>query len=124
MSGGVCNGYATLGRRHFVEFAFEKLRSARRTGAQGDFQELVGATCLHVLLVEKVEQKVFVALNEALRVDLTVLQLLIAVTLDAFQKRAQSLLLLLAEQSLLLFNHLFDLVLCAIAVLIFNAVAL
>lgn len=80
-----------------MELAFEKLLSSWGPGSQGHLEKLVGAPSFHVLLIEEVKKEVLVALDEALGVDLTVLKLLVAISLDALQQRTQCLLLLLPQ---------------------------
>lgn len=58
---------------HVVEFALEQFLSGGGSGAKSNFKELISAPSLHVLFVQQVKQQVFVALNQSLRVDLSVL---------------------------------------------------
>lgn len=69
-----------------------------------------GALRLGGLLVEQVVQDVFVALNQALRVLLSVLQLLVAVALDPLQQSCQCQLLGVAQLCLLFLKNCLHLV--------------
>ena len=85
-----------------MELTLEKLLTSGRTCAQSNSQELVCSSSFHVLLVKEVKQQVFVALDEALRINLSVLKLFIPISLDAFEQGTQRLLLLLSQKSFLL----------------------
>lgn len=67
------------------ELALEVFGLVRRSSAESEPQEHVRPASLHVLLVEQVQQQVFVPLNQSLRVNLPMLQLLVAVSLNPFQ---------------------------------------
>ena len=69
-----------------------------------------GALRLGGLLVEQVVQDVFVALNQALRVLLSVLQLLVAVALDPLQQSCERQLLGVAQLCLLFLKNCLHLV--------------
>ena len=73
--------------------------------AEGLLQVLQGAFRFSILLDEQIIQNVLVTLNQALRVLLAMLQLLVAVTLDALEESSESKLLLVAQLGLLLLDH-------------------
>jgi hypothetical protein len=98
-----------------VELALKEFLAGWRPSAKGDSEELVGASSLHVLFVQQIKQQVFVALDQPLRVDLTMLKLFISISLDAFEQGGKSLLLLLSQESFLLFYVLLKGVLSAIS---------
>jgi len=64
-----------------------------------------GAFGLSRLLIEQVIEDVFVALNQSLRILLSVLQLLISVTLDPLQECSEGQLLRMAQLGLLLLQN-------------------
>ena len=55
--------------------------------AKSVFKELLRASLLHSLLLKDVLQEVFVPLNQTLRVNLPVLNLLFSVSLDPLEER-------------------------------------
>ena len=56
-----------------MELALKELLASGGSSAKRHTKELIRPASLHVLLVEKVEQQVLVALNQALRVNLPML---------------------------------------------------
>ena len=62
----VGEGHLCLVGCDLVELALEELLACGRTGAQGDAKELVGATGLHVLLVQEIKKQVLITLDESL----------------------------------------------------------
>jgi hypothetical protein len=91
-----------------VELAFEIRGFCGRPRSKRHLEEAISASGLHVLFVEKIEEQILVSLDESLGVDLSVLELLVAISLDTLEERRQSLLLFLPEQSLLLLNDLLN----------------
>jgi len=76
-----------------IKFVFAFLLSL----AEGVLKELLSPALLHRLLLKDILQQIFVALDEALRVDLPVLDLLFTVALDPLEQRLQTLLVLLPQ---------------------------
>ena len=89
-----------------MELAFEVLGAGRTPSSQSHPQELIRPSRLHILLIKKVEQQVLVALDQSLRVNLTVLQLFVPISLYALQQSRQGLLLSLAQECFLTFDCL------------------
>lgn len=87
------------------QFAFEVLFLLRRPGTQCKSQEVICPPCFNILLVQQIQQKILVPLNKSLRVDLTMFQLFVTVSLDSLQKGSECLLLFSPELRLLLVNH-------------------
>ena len=65
--------------------------------AESKFQEVVRSPLLSRLLLEDVLQEVLISLDESLRIDLTMLDLLFSVSLDALEEGLQALLLLVPQ---------------------------
>ena len=65
--------------------------------AEGVLEELLGATLLHGLLFEDILQQVLVPLDQTLRIDLSVLDLLLSIALDPLKQCLEALLVLLSE---------------------------
>ena len=103
-----------------VELALEKLLSGWRSCAKSHSQELVRSSSLHVLFVEQVEKKVLVALDEALRINLPVLQLFVSISLDPLKQCRESLLLSLSEEGLLFLNILLERLLSNLCFFLFH----
>lgn len=87
-----------------VKLRLVVLRPRWGSGAQRHAQELICSPGLHVLFVKQVEQQVLVPLNQPLRIDLSVLQLLVPVPLDPLEQSRQCLLLPLPQQRFLLLD--------------------
>lgn len=64
--------------------------------AQGVLQELLCTPLLHGLLFKDVLEEVFIALDESLRIDLPMLDLLFAIPLDPLEQCLETLLVLLS----------------------------
>ena len=103
-----------------MELGLKQLLTGRRASSESNLKELIRAPCLHVLFIEQVKQQVLVALNQALRVDLSMLQLLVSVTLDSLKQSTQSSLLLLSEESFLSLNQLFEVFLSGLCLFLFE----
>jgi len=65
---------------------------------------LVRPSGLHVLFVQQVQQQVLVSLDQPLRVDLSVFQLLVSVPLNPLEEGTEGLLLLLPQKCFLFLN--------------------
>lgn len=102
-----------------VEFALKILRSGRGSRTKRHSQELICSPSLHVLFVEQVQQQILVPLDEPLRIDLSMFELLISVPLNSLQQSTQRLLLLLPQQSFLLLHSLLHFETYLVIVLLF-----
>lgn len=91
-----------------VELALKVFGPRRRSGTQRHLQEGVGATSLHVLLVQQVKQQILVALDQSLRINLSMLQLFVSIPLNTFQQSRKCLLLFLAQKCFLTLDDLLD----------------
>ena len=93
---------------HWVVFlllhvSLDVLSSLFLAFAESKLQEVVRSPLLRRLLLENVLQEVLIPLNESLRIDLTMLDLLFSVSLDALEEGLQALLLLVPQ-----LLHLFE----------------
>ena len=107
-----------------MELAFEKLLPGGGSCSKRHPQELVSASGFHILLVEQVEKQVLVSLDEPLRVNLSVLQLLVSVSLDALEQCGKGLLLTLTKQGFLFLNGFFKKFLSSFCLLLLHLLAL
>jgi len=92
---GSTDGQSRFIRNPIMEGALEELLASWGSGAERDFQELVSSSSFHILLVQKVKEQILIPLNQPLRVDLSMFELLISVSLDSFEESTECLLLLL-----------------------------
>ena len=69
-----------------VVFGIWLVQAVQFGHAQGLFQVVQRALRLRVLLIQQVVEDVFVSLDQALRVLLSVLKLLVSVSLNAFEQ--------------------------------------
>ena len=69
-----------------VVFGIWLVQTVQFGHAQGLFQVVKSALRLRVLLIQQVVQDVFVSLDQALRVLLSMFQLFVSVTLNAFEQ--------------------------------------
>ena len=99
------------------ELAFEVFSPLGRSGTKSKSEEHVGTSCLHVLFVEQVQQKILVPLDKSLRINLPVLELLIPIPLNSLQKSSKSHLL---PPSQLIFLTLNDVVNCILLTLLLS----
>ena len=105
------------------ELALEVLLLVWRASSKGEAQELVCPPCLHVLLVEQVEEQVLITLDESLRVYLPMLELLVSVSLDSLQESGQCHLLLPPQPRFLLLDYGLDLLFLSISFFLLFEVA-
>ena len=68
-------------------------------------QVLQRSLCLRILLVQQIVEDIFVALDQSLRVLLTMLELLVTITLDSFEQSCQGQLLLMPNLGFSFLDH-------------------
>ena len=68
------------------KLAFEVLLLLRGACTKGKSEELVCTSCFHVLLIQKIKQKIFIPLDQSLGVNLSMLKLLVSISLDSFKE--------------------------------------